>query len=230
VLVGVFLLAVPTVFTVIPRWLRDVTIGWRLAILGAWALGALLVVLNTVIRDRAWDDLVSSKHDQRRALRLTATRDVLRALMAPGSKAIPIRYEFTLYLYDDSTDTLKPVHPTTRDALGDGHLGDDPRVFKAGTGATGTAWTELTTVVVTGAAVSDGRYGLTQRQCQHFGQYECVVATPVLFDNEPLGVLTAISRTHDGFFDDDPGKATLRELAGTIGVVLTAIPEPGDFL
>jgi hypothetical protein len=222
--VGVVLLAVPTFFTVFPGftdWLPLV----RAVIVGVWIVTAVVTVTAATKRDEAIQQLSDDRKAQLRQLRLIATTELLAALLRPGTKNIPAHYEFTVYLFDEDQDLLRPICPTIdfRDA-------PDPRVFAPGNGATGSAWRDRQTVVVTGSEVANAKYGLTPEQQEYFAGYQTAVPTPIWEDaTTPFGVLTALGTDDDGYFSDQgSGRDSLQVLSDTIGVLLRAVPEPED--
>lgn len=222
--VGVVLLAVPTFFTVFPGWT-----SWspwiRGALLAAWSTTAIMTVGSASKRDEAIQQLSEDRKAQLRRLRLIAFTELLDALLRPGTKNIPEHYEFTVYLYDDQQEHLRPIWPVV-----DFRGAPDPRVFAPGNGATGSAWRDRRMVVVTGSEVANARYGLTNEQQSYFAGYETAVATPIWEDAaNPFGVLTALGTHDDGYFSDQgPGRDSLHVLSDTIGVLLKAVPEPED--
>jgi len=135
---------------------------------------------------------------------------------------MPATYRFTVYLFDPEANVLLPIFPDPATGL------DDIRAFPPGKGATGMAYSQMKLFLVTGEAVFDDTWGLTAEQQQHWAGYSTVVATPIWAEGaEPKGVLSAISRDEDGFFDDPTAQARLREIADVIGVVLVDVSRKG---
>lgn len=219
---GVVLLAVPTFFTVVPGWTQ-----WNGALRGfilvVWLLVAMATVRSAVVRDEAIDALTADQAELARRLRVLGTREILAALLRPGSRDIPDHYSFTLYLYDGEDDRLAAYYPAHRTP------GPDPRDFKPGKGATGTAWDYEEVVVVTGTAVANDEYGLTPEQQTIFSPYHSV-ASAVVWEtpSQKIGVLTAIGPEDDGFFDAAGGRDSLQILADVVGVALNRVPERDD--
>lgn len=211
------LVGLPTAFGIFPemsRWPFAV----RVAVAAAWIGVAVTTVVLGTRREERLDQLLTATARQRRQLRDLATEEILSALLRRGTRTIPRRYLLVVYLYDPELDELYPVFPDPRRGA------DDERVFKPGAGAAGFAFANRKLIVVTGDAVSDETYGLTPAQQSRFTEFRAVVATPVSPDGEqPVGVLSAISRTDDGYFADAPGQANLRELADIVGVVLVDV-------
>lgn len=222
--VGVFLLALPTFFTVFPGW-TDWHSLVRAVVVAIWVVTAAVAVTAASKRDEAIQQLSEDRKAQLRRLRLIATTELLAALLRPGTKNMPPHYQFTVYLFDEQQGLLRPIWPTIdfRDA-------PDPRVFAPGNGATGSAWRDRQTVVVTGSEVANAKYGLTDEQQTYFAGYQTAVATPIWEDaTTPFGVLTALGTEDDGYFSDQgPGRDSIQVLSDTIGVLLNAVPEPED--
>lgn len=222
-LAGVALISVPTFFTVVPGWTRWNGF-WRAGVLLLWVGIALGVLYAQVEHGEKVASLSDNTRRQREHLRQATTVEVLRSLLSPGIAGLPKGYFFTVYMPDGAH--LRPIYPRLQLRPGEG----DPRVFAVGDGATGSAWNNMATFVVTGDLVHSDRHGLSPEQQAYFIDYNSVAATPVFdADGVPLGVLTAISREDDGWFDEAGGRYTLERLAQIVGVVLKSIPEEGDF-
>jgi hypothetical protein len=223
-MVGVFLAIVPTAFSMFPGMLSW-RFGIRLGLLAVWTLAACLTVLAASVHEDAVLQISEARRAQLRNLRRIAVAEVLESYLRSGTKGFPAQYTFTAYLYDDDQELLVPFWP-----VWDPVDGDDTRIFEQGKGATGYAWNEERSFVVTGDAVAGERYGLTDEQQQIYKDFKVAAATPILEDgNQPFGVLTALGKADDQFFTDGGlGLANLREMADVVGVVLKAIPEPED--
>jgi hypothetical protein len=166
---AVLLLVLPTFFGVLPEWTRW-HIGVRGALLVAWVAVAAASTWLALQRDAHLNRLVSSGSAQREWRRVLAFETILSATLRPGTRGIPEHYEFTLYVFDPRDAVLAPVWPT---------LSDHERSlisFPAGAGATGTAWSRRSTMSVTGTAVANGQYGLSEAQQRHFRAYRSVAA------------------------------------------------------
>lgn len=223
--VGIVLLAVPTVFTVVPGFAK-----WhgliRLVLLMIWGATALATIAAASHRDEAIQSLSDDRRAQLRSLRRIAYAEVIESLLRPGAQGIPDHYEFTVYVFDDQQGLLVPTWPRI-----DFRGAPDLRTFAPGKGATGTSWRDERMILVTGSEVSNATYDLTPEQRKYFKGYRVAVAVPILADaTNPFGVLTALSKEdEDGFFSDEgPGRSSLLVLADVVGVVLKAIPEPND--
>ncbi|MGZ4756196.1 MAG: GAF domain-containing protein [Acidimicrobiia bacterium] len=213
------LIAIPTYFAVFPRETAAYAFGIRIAIGVVWAGIAVLAVLSTTRseqqRDASLDRLTADQERQQRD-RITRIALPLFELLGAGTFGFPKGYAFTIYCEDETGERLVPLWPY------------DPTVesvcsFEPGKGATGKAWSTRETAVVTGTAVSDDTHELTGEQQTFFAPYRSVVATPIFSGARPLGVLTAISRTNDGFFDDSEARERLRDLATLLGPVMVAL-------
>lgn len=72
--------------------------------------------------------------------------------------------------------------------------------------------------------MSDATFGLSEEQQERFRDYRAVTAAPFWNDrDEVIGVLTTIGPENDGYFDGGPGRAVIRILADTVGVLLTTL-------
>lgn len=220
---GVALLAVPTVFTVVPEW--TIWNGWwRMAILGIWLAVAAGIVFAETVRGEAIQELTADRAALLKNLRLKGMHDVLVALLRPGTRDIPASYGFTLYLFIDGRNELWPYYPKLTP-----RRDPDPRVFVPGKGATGEAWRDQEVKVVRGDDVSNEAYGLSDVQQEFFAGYRSVASTVVWEENaRPIGVVTALSKDDDGYFEGEGGRDSLIMLAQVLGVALTRIPEPED--
>lgn len=219
VALGVFLLAVPTVFTVYPA-LAQSRSAIRLGLMILWALVAVALSWVTVKRDDQISKLTAAKRDRIRQARLLAFRRTLAIICRPGAFGMPANCEVTVYMPDDN-DNLTPVYPRWNSY----ENGPDPRVFRPGTGATGTAWEDEGLMTVRKAAVSDGHYDLSTTQQKYFNKFQSVAAT-VVFDayDEKVGVVTVLSEDDNApILDDEACQALLGELATVLGVLMTEV-------
>lgn len=222
-LAGVILLAVPTFFTVIPGW-TSWSGWWRGAVLLVWLIVAGVAVYRQTVEQDALRDVTADRAALLRYLRLTGLRDLLEALLRPGTRGIPEHYDFTLYRYVERYDELVAYWPTLTPKQD-----PDPRNFKPGRGATGTAWEEQQIVVVRGDDVSNEAYELTPIQQQFYEGYRSVASAVIWEENtRPIGVVTALSREDDRYFEGAAARDSLRLLAEALGVTLNRVPEPHD--
>jgi hypothetical protein len=221
VVAGVVLLGVPAVFTIFPEMTR-----WSLVARIVVAFFWVAVVAGTLVlgaeRDAQVGGIIATTGRQREQLRRQATDDILSALTGERPTGMPGNYRFTVYLFDPEANVLLPIFPEPSTGP------DDIRAFPPGKGATGMAYTQMKLFLVTGEAVYDDTWGLTVEQQQRWADYRTVVATPIWSEgDQPKGVLSAISREEDGFFDDPTAQARLREIADVIGVVLVDVSRKG---
>lgn len=220
---GVALIAVPTVFTVMPSW-TDWHWAWRTLILVAWLAVAAAIVWAEMARGEKLESLTADRAQLLRNLRMTGLTGVLTALLRSGTRDMPDSYEFTLYLYDEGSRSLIPRFPRLTPTPD-----PDPRIFMPGNGATGSCWEDEDVVVVRGEDVSSEAYGLTPIQQAHYAGYQSVAAAVVWQENiRKIGVVTAISKDDDRYFEAESSRDSLRILANVLGVVLQRIPEPAD--
>lgn len=216
---GVALVALPSAFGIFPELARW-PIATRLAITVLWVVVVILGLIVDSRRDARLDKVLATGERQRKQLRLRATDDILTALLTSRGPGLPDHYRFTVYVFEADTDLLLPVFPNPGGV-------DDIRAFSPGEGAAGAAYQRKSLVLVTGDAVSDGTWHLTPEQQAHWGHYRAVVATPIWVEEQPIGVLSAISKKNDRCFDEPAAQARLRELADVIGVVLVNVSEEG---
>lgn len=221
--VGLFLLAVPTFFTVIPGW-TTWSGWWRGGVLLVWVVLAAVAIAAQTRRDEKITSLAEDTDTQRRHLRSASAYFILEQLLRTGVSGMPDKYEFTVYVRD--RDILRPVFPALQLRPGE----PDLRIFGIGDGATGSAWKDDRTFVVTGEKVHTSRHGLSDAQQEFFKDYLTVAATPITFMGGRIGVLTALGKEDDRYFDEDrPGRMLLERLAQIVGVVLKLIqpaPQP----
>jgi hypothetical protein len=179
-------------------------------------------------RDQTIDQALKERREVQKAVRTSATADVLDALTQPGVMGLPASYEMTLYLYDAEKNSLEPYFPHLHLPAGQ----EDPRRFDPGRGATGRAWQEGYLFYVRGEAVANDKFNLTEPQRQFFKDYRSVASTPIRDDQgTQFGVLTVLSCEDDGFFESGAaGQGLLRNIADTFGVVLTSVPDPEDLV
>jgi len=204
---GVLLVAVPTVFAMFPgltTWSRRT----RVEIIIGWLVIALVGALLTALADARLHRLVAA--DQEAAVvaeRRATIRDQFRGLLVPGIGGLPEQYHMTVYGPTPDRRFLIPLYPPALNFR-------DPAIFPTGAGATGKAWEDPTGVfVVTGDAVSSDRHGLTGVQQRRYKMFGTVAGVVIAGEaGQPIGVLTAIGRDEDGFFDQG-GVEVLKDLA-----------------
>lgn len=224
VLSGVALVAVPTFFTVVPGWAKWHG-GARAVVLVIWVGIAAAVVRAATARDERLEAVTADRHVQRVRVRKLTLEKTLESLLRPGTHSIPRSFAFTVYVFDEDKELLKPVWPPRDRPAGT----IDPREFAPGKGCTGMAWSEQRLFRVRGADVTNNSYGLTEAQRSFYAGSKAVASTVIPNDvGDRLGVLTAISSDDDGHFHSSPGADALRTLAEVVGVVLTAVPSTED--
>jgi hypothetical protein len=220
---GLFLLAVPTFFTVFPTW-ADWHAVVRGLILVAWCVAAMFGVSASAKRDEAIDTLSEEARETQRQLHISAVLALTEALLRPSPQGIPSHYDRTVYVFDGAQ--LVPFWPVWEEG------GPDLRIFSPGTGATGTAWQRKQSVFVKGSAVANDQYGLTKEQQGFFADHQVVVATPISFEGEnPIGILTVLSKRDDGHFENEGAERVLRNFADVLGVLIHKLLEhPADLI
>lgn len=215
VVAGVILVAVPTVFGVYPTEAGTIWVGWRDAIGGAWLLVAGLTVAASSQADERISRLFREVNKKRVWQRARATSEALEALLRPGTKGFPDVYRFSVYLFDEERQVLLPWYPKV--AAEDAEV----RTFAPGIGATGAAWSDGQTLLVTDDEVSSDRYHLSKAQQLAFRGYRAVSAAPMRSTaGVEMGMLTAISTVNDRFFDDAPAVERFEGLAEAVGAVV----------
>ncbi len=207
VFLGVLLVVVPTVFAVFPSW-ADWPAWSRSLVLIGWLGIAVGAVWLTSRADRLLHEAV--EQDSRSAVlavQRAAISDQFRSLLVPWIGGLPEQYHLTVYGPTPDQRFLIPVFPPALSF-------EDPAIFPSGAGATGKAWESPDgTFVVTGEGVSSSEHGLTAIQQRRYRMFATVAATVIRgARGTPIGVLTAIGREDDGFFDDG-GVEVLAQLA-----------------
>ena len=218
VLAGLVLVAVPTVFGVYPAEAGAMWVGWRDAIGAIWLVVAALTVAGSARADERVAKLFRELNQRRHWQRARATEKVLSALLEPLATGIPDEYRLSAYLFDAEKGELLPWFPKV-DA-------DDLEIqtFAPGIGATGEAWSQKQTILVTDNEVSSDRYRLSPAQQVAFMPYRAVVATPVRTTaGAEIGMLTAISTVNDHHFDDAQAVEAFEDLAEAVGAVIEVL-------
>jgi hypothetical protein len=222
---GLVLAGVPTFYTIFAERSHRDSMDVRVVVFVLWAAVGLWVLSKAWSRDRSIETAMRDRRAVQREVRTSATQDVLDALTKQGALGLPKSYEPTVYLYDEEKDSLEPYFPHLNLPAGQ----EDPRRFAPGRGATGRAWQEGRLFFVRGEAVATDEYHLTPAQREFFRDYRSVAATPIHDDQgRKFGVVTVLSRDEDGFFDEIDGRRRLRNIADTLGVVLSSVPDPED--
>jgi hypothetical protein len=196
ILVGVLLVAVPTAFTMFPRFA-----GWplwvRIALGALWLCVATVVVIFTGVSDEETLRAVRLGNEVAQASEERAKlRDQFQVLLVAGAGGLPPSYQITVYGPSPDARFLVPIYPP---ALSEA----DPAIFESGRGAVGQAWESPDeTVVVRGEAVAEFAADLTPDQQRRFGAFQLMAATAILDETDvPIGVLSAISLEDDDSFE-----------------------------
>ena len=108
---------------------------------------------------------------------------------------------------------------------------DDVTDFRSGNGATGQAWSDRNTIIVTGEAVSNDEYGLSAEQQEQFADLTIVGATPIydLEGRRIVGVLTGSSSDAYEPADEEQIAADLRQALETRARLLSVVLVAYDF-
>lgn len=212
VLIGLVLVAVPTGFTVFPRW-ASWPLALRVIVLACW-LGvagsgvAITARTDSRVRETVTKEREATIRDERRSALTAHFQSIFRSTVT----GLPPQYEYTVYVPVE--EYLVPVYPRIFDVA-------DPAIFQAGKGATGRAWEhEQHVFAAHGPSVYTDEFGLTREQRRRFDSFEAVAATVILDERgHRIGVLTAISREDDRTFDRDQsgfGFSRLKSLADNL--------------
>ncbi len=212
-LAGVFLLLVPTVFSLYPAELADLRLWIRILVGLGWTGLAVLVVAGGAAKDRDVKQAVNALE----AMRGRAVSEILSVVLRPGTGGSPEQYRWSVALLDGGSDLLLPNFPFPVTDPG------DPRVFAVGCGAAGQAFRERKPIAVWGDAVSSPSYHLKPAQQVYFSEFKSVAAVPILIGGTiPVGVVSAIGHEDDQFFANPSGAGArlLLDRAELVGVVL----------
>lgn len=220
ILGGLALVAVPTFFTTFPE-----ATAWpvwiRVLIVLAWLTVASLVVLSTVRQDLRVADLVDAPLARRDEEREFAAERLIRAALT--DQASPLcHYDFHVFVLDQDAGRLLPIFEESTDGTSAG--------WAPGTGATGLAYSSGEFVKVSGEAVSDASYGLTEEQQERYRDLQVVAAMPVKnARNDVIAVLTASRDEDDGIFDSQEGFEEMVLLARVCArILIDVLQEAGD--
>jgi hypothetical protein len=221
-IVGLALLAVPTVYTLFAPEVVAPVVGassFKLRVLvGAiWAAFAVIAIIRQGSLDRRMQRVLGGRLDERAEVVRVAVDEILGALVDSGTQGTPMGFSWRVFVFDDVRALLLPLYPA----------GSDTEVaelsFKSGDGAAGRAFRDGGIVVVLGDAVSNTDYGLTTEQQTRFARYKSVAAAQMSWEGHPMGSLCAISESEDGYFSTAPGRAVLFRLADTVAAVLAVM-------
>ena len=208
VVLGLFLIAVPTVATLLPVYVLHTDRIRRVSVLVVWILGAAIVTIATQVHESEATQRELAIQRTTVALHESLVRGRLRLILDPAQSSIPASYTSSVYL-DSGNKTLLPWYP---------ELVSDPndfRVFAHGNGATGKAFVTKNVKIVVGPAVSNSEHGLTPKQMDEFAGYSVVVAVPIRAPGDRIiGVLTLIAVENDGYFCSPTGQPVDAAIAG----------------
>lgn len=208
---AVVLVGVPTVFAIFPGLAQWPT-PRKLGVTAAWVVLAFLGAILTARADQHLHEVVATESESIVVAEHRATiREVFSTLLQPAIGGIPEQYHLSVYAPSPDKRFLVPVFPAAVNF-------SDPAIFPVDAGAVGKAWTAGTgVVVIKGSAVSDRSHGLTALQSRRYGIFGTVAATTIRDErDEPIGVLCAIGRDDDGFFDTGDGARLMRSLAESV--------------
>ena len=215
IVVGLALVVLPTAVALFP-YLAKLPGSDRVRMLLGWIAVAIIAVgVTTVANDRLQGQVESQRAAVVTAEQRAVIRERLAGLLTPGGGGLPPIYSLTVYAPSPDGNYLIPVFPRVVSLA-------DPAIFLVGVGSTGKAWQGPDeTVLITGPAVWSDQYGLTPLQQRCFRSYD-VVASVVIKNRvrQSVGVLSAISRTNDGFLDRESGMQVLQSIAAEIAWVM----------
>jgi hypothetical protein len=215
VVLAVFLVLVPTAFTVFPHW-GMWSLGVRIPVIGSWILAAAIAGWTTVLQSERVEALAAAPVERRDKLREVAAARLLRALLLPESSGFPNHYEFRLFVEDRASGRMVPAFESTGIADSEG--------WKRGQGATGLAWNANNRVLLRGRAVYDSTYGLTPSQQARYRDLAVVASMPVRTARDRVIAVLSVSSSHDDRFLDTPGALLAHlELAEVAGRILVDI-------
>jgi hypothetical protein len=215
VVLGLAFVALPTIFALFPSF-GILPLSDRVRILVGWLVVAAVAGWVATFAD---EELHSKLDAQRAVAEVAQHRAVLRERLEgllTGASGMPPQYNVTIYAPSPDGAFLIPVFPRVVSLT-------DPAIFPKGAGAVGKAWESPDGVfVVTGSGVSNDEHGLTPLQQVCFRHYQVVAAAVISdADDVPIGVASAIARTHDGYFDEGAGGVEeLRALADEVAWIM----------
>jgi hypothetical protein len=216
----VILIAVPTLFAVFPGWAQW-PVADKVRLMVAWlAVAVVGAILTAVADDRLHKQVEADQRVAIRAEHRATIRDQFRSILVPGVGGLPEQYQLTVYAPTPDRKFLIPMFPSALSTA-------DTAIFPIEAGAVGRAWSDPTgTFVVRGDAVSDAKHGLTPAQQRRYKKF-AIVATAVILgeDDQPSGVLGAIGREDDGFFDTEESVEVLKDLAEGVAWLIPAALE-----
>jgi hypothetical protein len=209
---GVFLVAVPTFFTVFPT-ATEWAWPWRLLTIGAWVVVAALVVYASVRQGERVEDLVGPVKARRDEQRMLTRNRVLPLLLSPEGTRLPAHYEWRNFIFDRDRRRLVASYAPVGIA--------SSTEWRVGQGAVGAAFETNEYVLVRGQPVSDATWKLTPEQQNRYSRLKVVGAAPIRDEwGDCIGVLSAASEQDDGQLATPDGQKRHIELAVIIGRVI----------
>jgi hypothetical protein len=208
---GVFLVLVPTLFSVFPNWTSWP--AWiRALIIVLWLLVALFVVAATARQSAQVEDLVGQPLKRRHQQRYLSGSRLIR-LHLTQETGLPDHYEFRVFLFDSKLNRLVPSYGPHKVSEHDG--------WEVGQGVTGVAWQKEEYVLARGDDVSNDTHGLTAEQQEQYKHLQVVAAMPVTNAREHvIAVLTGSSENDDGQLASNEGREKQQELAQVVARIL----------
>lgn len=218
VFLGVLVIGAPSAVSFFPNEWGDFPLWLRGATFAAWLFAAFAFVASAVSHEASVRDATTSLFKWRQQTADRAEYTIFEGLLSQEPR-FGQDFAFTVYVYNAQSEMLEPVWPSKeRDAQW------QVKCFRSGHGATGLAWDNAATVVKHGAEVHNDVHGLTEEQQAAFAEYNLVAATRIYDDTQdPIGVLSCVSRKDSEHFGTVEGRAVLRETADAIGVVLQRV-------
>src|SRR5665213_1621406 len=220
VVLGVSVVAVPSAFAEFAE-LQSWSLWIRVPLGLVWIVAAVWTVLSATNQDG-----LILRHVRESRMQIAAKDDrvlayILGALLCDHAADAPSQFAWIAAVWEEP-DLLVPVYPEKDLDL------RDPRVFRVGTGASGTAFERNSVVTALGDAVSNSQFHLTDEQAEYFKDYRAVASAPLVGGlGRPFGVLSAISKPEDGYFESSAASEKLRNLAEAVATALLKL-SPDD--
>jgi hypothetical protein len=200
IVAALFIVFVPTAWSVVPGWAR--WNGWlRLGVILGWLLAALVVVITADRQNRQLAFLLGDVGESVRLRRELAGLSAIRMLIENPPE--PFKGTRTSVFVADLPGSDDSIQRFVRHQM-DSHPGEASDDFAVGQGATGYAFYRNEQVKARQPAVSDGSYGLTPEMCAKYKKYALVLATPMWDSrNTPIGVLSTMALEDDATLTSD---------------------------
>lgn len=215
-LAGVYLLALPLVFTVFAHEAgRGGSLPARVALTVIWFLCAVVVGVVALLHEldtieqRAREVAPRIRRAGRR--RELAALTSIDALLRPGATGFPASFRFAAFI-PDRDGILRPV------------LEPNPQPWQRwppGHGVVGVAWEEKNAFVqAVGVETRDPAFGLTPDQREHYGDLTYVAGRTIFDeDGQAVGVLS-VSCEDGSDFVAEGGLERFRVLASDMGILV----------